>query len=212
MKKLFATGLVLLLPFLITYLILGYFISFITNPFDWLVDKILDQFNLFEQGFAIFSKKQVTHAVSKCLVLVLFIFFIFLVGFAAHRYSARLLNTWLDGFVGKIPFINKIYAASKELTTVVFTPRDDAVRQPALVPYPSPDEKAIGLLIQNSSSDALADVASEFSLVLIPCTPNPTVGYLCLFPKEQVTLLDLKSEEAMKFLLSCGSIDIKPKN
>ena len=41
--------------------------------------------------------------------------------------------------------------------------------------------------------------------VFIPTTPNPTSGFLLMFPKEEVIYLDLTFEEASKFIVSAGT-------
>ena len=41
--------------------------------------------------------------------------------------------------------------------------------------------------------------------VFVPTTPNPTSGFLLMFPKEDVIYLDLTFEEASKFIVSAGT-------
>ena len=41
--------------------------------------------------------------------------------------------------------------------------------------------------------------------VFIPTTPNPTSGFLQMFPKDEVIYLDLTFEEASKFIVSAGT-------
>ena len=41
--------------------------------------------------------------------------------------------------------------------------------------------------------------------VFIPTTPNPTSGFLLMFPKEEVIYLDMSFEEASKFIVSAGT-------
>ena len=42
--------------------------------------------------------------------------------------------------------------------------------------------------------------------VLIPTTPNPTTGFLLMFKRKDLIYLDLKPDEAIKFIVSCGVI------
>jgi serine/threonine protein kinase len=41
--------------------------------------------------------------------------------------------------------------------------------------------------------------------VFVPTTPNPTSGFLLMFPKDEVIYLDLTFEEASKFIVSAGT-------
>ena len=45
--------------------------------------------------------------------------------------------------------------------------------------------------------------------VFIPTTPNPTSGFLIMFPKDEVIFLDMTFEEASKFIVSAGTSDTK---
>ena len=53
------------------------------------------------------------------------------------------------------------------------------------------------------------DIATEQDLinVFVPTTPNPTSGFLLMFPKEEVIFLDMTFEEASKFIVSAGTSD-----
>ena len=46
--------------------------------------------------------------------------------------------------------------------------------------------------------------------VFVPTTPNPTSGFLLMFPKKEVIYLDMSFEEASKFIVSAGTSN--PKN
>ena len=50
----------------------------------------------------------------------------------------------------------------------------------------------------------------ELINVFVPTTPNPTSGFLLMFPKEDVIYLDISFEEASKFIVSAGTTN--PKN
>ncbi|MDC3005465.1 DUF502 domain-containing protein [Candidatus Pelagibacter sp.] len=45
--------------------------------------------------------------------------------------------------------------------------------------------------------------------VFVPTTPNPTSGFLLMFPKDEVIYLDMTFEEASKFIVSAGTSDTK---
>ena len=41
--------------------------------------------------------------------------------------------------------------------------------------------------------------------VFVPTTPNPTSGFLLMFPKDEIIYLDMTFEEASKFIVSAGT-------
>ena len=46
---------------------------------------------------------------------------------------------------------------------------------------------------------------SELVNVSVPTTPNPTSGFLLMFPKKEIIYLDMTFEEASKFIVSAGT-------
>ena len=43
--------------------------------------------------------------------------------------------------------------------------------------------------------------------VFMPTTPNPTSGFLLMFPEDEIIYLDMTFEEASKFIVSAGTSD-----
>jgi uncharacterized membrane protein len=72
-----------------------------------------------------------------------------------------------------------------------------------MVPYPNADVKSIGLVtrthIRTPRQDGLV-------AVFVPTTPNPTSGFLIMFKEEDIIHLDMKVEDAFKYVISCGVI------
>ena len=42
-------------------------------------------------------------------------------------------------------------------------------------------------------------------MFFLPTTPNPTSGFLLMFPEKDVVYLDMTFEEASKFIVSAGT-------
>ena len=53
--------------------------------------------------------------------------------------------------------------------------------------------------------------STELVNVFVPTTPNPTSGFLLMFPKSEIVYLDMTFEEASKFIVSAGTSDTKTK-
>jgi len=51
----------------------------------------------------------------------------------------------------------------------------------------------------------LQNLKQKLINVFIPTTPNPTSGFLLMFPKEEVIYLDMTFEQASKFIVSAGT-------
>ena len=69
-------------------------------------------------------------------------------------------------------------------------------------------EKVLGQLalqLKRNSGEITNKTKKNLINVFVPTTPNPTSGFLLMFPKEEVIYLDLTFEEASKFIVSAGT-------
>ena len=76
-----------------------------------------------------------------------------------------------------------------------------------LVQYPRQGVWAIGFATKENSGKIKEAIGQETMNVFVPTTPNPSSGFLLMFPKKDIIFLDLTFEEASKFVVSAGSIN-----
>lgn len=205
MKKHFFTGLVVLLPILITIFIVNLIQNVLTGPFEKIVSLVLHQIGLLKDGFGIFSQKQMISGISKVLILVGLAGFILLVGIFTPRTFAQNLFERFEQFLEKIPFVNTLYRICKEFIHAFMNPQVSNYNLPAFVPYPSEDAKSLGLVMNEFTSDILGQENQEFAVVIIPCTPNPTTGVLCIMDKNDIDYHDVPASEALTFIMTLGN-------
>ena len=209
MKKLFMTGLVLILPLAITIIILMFLVNFFTAPFLVFVESPLIYFDL------ISIKHPVLLAyVGKIVILVFLICLIFFLGVAAQWYVQKHLIELTDFFFSQIPFVNKIYKTSRELVQTLFTSKTNSFKQVVLVPYPNHDSQAIGLVAQENLPEGSDPEIEDLVPIYVLGSPNPTYGFVLLYRPKDLVYLDMSVKEAMKGVVSCGVIlsDIKTSN
>jgi uncharacterized membrane protein len=205
MKKYFITGLVILLPLALTIAILAFFINFLTDPFMGIFRSILAYFNLMESGFLFFSAEQVQYYTGKILILVILVAFTILLGIIARWYFFHSLIRLWDLALRRIPLVRSIYKTSQDVIHTIFTGQTNSFKQVVLAPFPTPHAKSLGFVTsENSFSCDATD--SPLITVFIPTTPNPTSGFLMMYPKESLIFLDMKVEDAFKYTISCGVI------
>ncbi len=202
MKQKFLAGLIVLLPLVITYWIIRLIVSIITGPFDQLATSILQAWHLFPNGFWIFSQEQLIHIMSTIFILISLTILLIVVGAVARWVVFHMCFHMMDRVLHALPFVNKIYLSCKDFTSALFSPKSGSFNQVVLVPFPSAEHRSIGLITNEFSNPALQD---SYISVLVPGTPNPTVGFLLMFRRSQVTLLDMRVDEALKFVMSCGT-------
>ena len=74
-----------------------------------------------------------------------------------------------------------------------------------LVQYPRKGCWAVGFATKDNSGEISRKTNKKLVNVFVPTTPNPTSGFLLMFPKDEVIYLDLSFEEASKFIVSAGT-------
>ena len=78
-----------------------------------------------------------------------------------------------------------------------------------MVEYPRKGSWAVGFATKENSGEISSKVKKNLINVFVPTTPNPTSGFLLMFPKEDIIYLDLTFEEASKFIVSAGTLNPK---
>ncbi len=196
MKKYFLTGLVILLPIAVTVWALTFIVRFLTKPFMGLMTH-------FVKELPIAASEHGIRIVSEILILITLVVFTFFLGLIARRFFFNRLIEIGDKMLYRIPLVNKVYKTSKELVSSLFASKKDSFKQVVLLHFPNKESYCIGLIASPSpkifSKDPLVSV-------FIPTTPNPTTGFLVMMPKEDLINLDMKAEEAFKYVVSCAMI------
>lgn len=198
MKKDLLAGIVILLPVVVTIWVVSFLVNLLTKPFVGLVTPLFHHFTWFYLPDAMIL------ILSKVLILILLVATIFAVGLVANWFFIHKLIYLGDQLVHRIPLINTIYKSVKEVVNSLFSPSSPSFSQVVLVPFPSEGALSIGLITKEEVPILEKAKATETISVFVPGTPNPTVGFLLMFKKEQMIFTDLKVDEAMKFVVSCG--------
>ena len=92
--------------------------------------------------------------------------------------------------------------------TQTFTNTDSKKKNVVLVEYPRKGSWAVGFATKDNVGEITAKTNKKLVNVFVPTTPNPTSGFLLMFPKDEVIYLDMSFEEASKFIVSAGTSDV----
>lgn len=206
MKKYFITGLVILLPLAVTIAIVVFTVNFLTKPFVGIVSGFLKDFNILNKGFLFMSHDQVVLYGSKLLVLICLFAFTLLLGMIARWFFFKALLNLSDKILHRIPLVNKVYKTTQEIIKTIFVTDKSSFKQVVMVPFPKAGTYVMGLISRESPKACSDNAGSELFSILVPTTPNPTTGFLLMYKKEDIIFLDLKPEQAIKYIVSCGVI------
>jgi uncharacterized membrane protein len=138
--------------------------------------------------------------------LVLAVFLIGLIGLIARNYFGKKLIEWADMAFMRIPLLNKIYAATKQVNDAFSSSNKTSFRTVVLIEYPRAGVYSIGFLTSDQQEEVESRLGRRILCVFVPTTPNPTGGFLLLVPAEQVIKLDMTVADGIKYVISLGSI------
>lgn len=200
------TGLAILLPVVITILVLQFIVNFLTEPFIGMITPLLKYFHVDHYGTSYLPPDKLLKYTSKACILVLLFLFTILIGIVTRWFFIRIaLNLW-DRLLHKIPVIKTIYKTTQDIIKTLFSPDEHSFQQVVLVPFPKENIYALGLISRDSPASCSQKVGAKLISVLIPTTPNPTTGFLLMYKQEDMIYIDMKPEDAIKYIVSCGMI------
>ena len=204
MKQKFFTGLIILLPLVVTIWIVNFVIQLATGPFQAVTRSWLHETGIFTQGkFFTFSEPQVVSFVSTLCILAALTAILCLIGIVGEWFFVRWIVNLFDRILLAMPLIRKIYKSCKDFAHILFKEDSKRFSHVAWVPFPSKNQRVLGL-VTNQVKLPNEDNRTYVS-VLVPGTPNPTVGFLLFFPQESLEITDIPADEGMKWLISCGT-------
>jgi uncharacterized membrane protein len=207
MKKNFFTGLAILLPFALTVWIISFLVDILTNPFLGIAEGILQSYYSFDAPILIFSQEQLLIFWSRVAILIFLAFTAFIVGVFAHSMLIRYLFRTGEYFIRHIPFVNIIYKVVKEGVNAFFSSQKKSFGQAVLVPFPTKDVYCIGFMAnENLHPDSAPELLDKVSL-FVPGALHCTFGFLLLYERKEIISLNIPVENALKFLISCGTLN-----
>ena len=140
------------------------------------------------------------------LEILLSVIFITIVGGISLSFFGKKILSLINDLFKRIPILRTIYSAIGQMTES-FTNKSDNKKSVVLIEYPKKGSWAVGFATKENKGEISKKTSKELINVFVPTTPNPTSGFLLMFPKEEVIYLDMTFEEASKFIVSAGTSD-----
>jgi uncharacterized membrane protein len=136
--------------------------------------------------------------------IILTIIFITIVGGLSLSFLGKKFLQLIDDLFKKIPILRTIYSAIGQMTDS-FRNQNSNKKSVVLVEYPRKGTWAVGFATKENSGEIKSKTNINLVNVFVPTTPNPTSGFLLMFPKNDLIYLDMTFEEASKFIVSAGT-------
>jgi len=140
--------------------------------------------------------------------IVISLFLITFIGWLSLSFFGKRILNLFNRFLKKIPILRTIYSALGQMTSA-FTSGGKESKNVVLVEYPRKGTWAVGFATKENSGEISRKTNKKLINVFVPTTPNPTSGFLLMFPFDEVIYLDLTFEEASQFIVSAGTSNPK---
>jgi len=140
--------------------------------------------------------------------IIISIILITFIGWLSLSFIGKKFLEMFNNILKKIPILRTIYSAFEQMLDI-FNKKDKNKKNVVLVEYPRKGSWAVGFATKENKSEISKKSKQNLVNVFVPTTPNPTSGFLLMFPKEEVIYLDMSFEEASRFIVSAGSAEPK---
>ena len=146
------------------------------------------------------------------LEIIVTVLFITIIGGLSLSFIGKKILQLFNDLLKRIPILRTIYSAIGQLTET-FAPQNSSQKKSVvLVEYPRKGSWAVGFATKDNEGEISKKTNTELVNVFVPTTPNPTSGFLLMFPKNEIKYLDMTFEEASRFIVSAGTSENKNKN
>ena len=143
--------------------------------------------------------------------IVVTLLVIFFTGLLAANFIGQRLIRWWESILNRIPVVNKIYGAVKQVSDTLFSSSGEAFRKALLIRYPHADSWTIAFLTGTPGGDIHNHLQGDYVSVYVPTTPNPTSGFFLMMRRSDVIELDMDVDEALKYIISMGVVAPTPR-
>ncbi len=139
------------------------------------------------------------------LEILISIILITIVGGLSLSFLGKRILKLIDDLFKRIPFLRTIYSAILQMTETFSNKENDKKKSVVLIEYPRKGVWAVGFATKENTGEMAQKTNQKLINVFVPTTPNPTSGFLLMFPVDDVIYLNMTFEEASKFIVSAGT-------
>lgn len=189
LRNSFLAGVALVLPFVVTVWLIWMVVAFIDTRVEPLVPPGFEILTRFPGGGVLLAVAALT-----------------LVGALAGNLVGRWIVNTADSGIANLPLVRTIYGGAKQVFKQVAAPERTSFQQAVLVEFPQPGSYAIGFITNENTAEVVHDIGVDLVAVYVPQAPIPTSGFLLYLPRNELRLLAIPPDEALKRVISLGII------
>ena len=192
LRRYFVAGLLVWLPLGITFFVIRFAVRLMDRSLQLIPEAYRPETLI---GFTIPG-----------LGVVLTLVLLLLTGLLAANFVGRAFFTGWESLLERIPVVRSIYSAVKNFAEIVFSDSSHSFKNVLLIEYPRKGLYSLAFQTSSELGEVQVRTGSDVVCCFVPTTPNPTSGFIIIVPREDVTVLDMEIEEALKMIISLGVV------
>ncbi|CAM3773012.1 DUF502 domain-containing protein [Polynucleobacter antarcticus] len=204
MKKYFIAGILVWVPMAVTIWVITWGLGLLDGVFGSVMQAIIAVFpNQFAGDLKHFRE-------IPGLGVVIVVSVIMFTGLLAINFAGQWWMKVWNRIMNRIPIVRSIYSSVQQVSSTLFSGSGQAFSKALLIRYPHADSWAIAFQTGIPAKEVTTKLGEDYVNVFLPTTPNPTSGFFMIVPRRLTIELDMSVEEALKHIVSMGSVP--PKN
>lgn len=190
-KQSFKTGLVMLLPLLISFVVVKF-----------LADQLFKFINPLVKGTNLTAYTGNIEIIAQGLTVFIVIAAITFTGYISSYKASERLSKRLESLVKEIPVFGSVYATVDRISQSFSG--ESKFKKIVLVEIPNEDNYSIGLVTSEAPKPIKNEIGEDYRTVYMPFSPNPTMGQLKMVKEANLHEVDMEVSQGMKLLLTSG--------
>jgi uncharacterized membrane protein len=192
MKKYFITGLLVLVPLVITI---------------WVLRSLI---GVMDQSLLLLPNAWHPHALFGLDIpgmgVILTALIVLTTGVIATNFFGRHLIDMWEKLLNRVPVVKSVYSSVKQVSDTLFSDSGNAFRKAVLVQFPREGAWTIAFVTGTPGGDVSNHLQGDYVSIYVPTTPNPTGGYFLMMPQSDVIELEMSVDQALKYIISMGVV------
>jgi len=202
-RRFLVTGLIALLPLLVTVFILAKGFQFIHATLGKAILLKIEDITGIVAGA---SWHTLILVGCDIVALAIVLTFLLALGFTLGTFIGRRIFEWIERRIAKIPIVSIIYPLVRQVTDMFTNGRQRQFGQVVAVEYPRKGIYSIGFVTGHGLEGIRTPEGKQMLRIFLPNSPSPVTGWLLFFPEEEVIPLNITKDEAFKLVLSGGVV------
>jgi uncharacterized membrane protein len=196
----FVTGLVLILPAVVTLALLKWLFGTTTRLTNMLLFPVPKEWKYIN------GVNGEIHWFWGLATLAIAAFLVALVGLLGRYYVGKKIIAAFDSLMLRVPLLNKIYGTMKQVNEAFSSDRGSSFQTVVLLEFPRKGLYSLGFITSEQNEEVQARTREKVVSVFVPTTPNPTSGFLVMASEKDLTKLEMPVADGIRFIISLGSV------